>query len=44
VVAVSLKKYRTLFVAALLLFALTFLFNTLAELIRHRLRQRYARL
>jgi phosphate transport system permease protein len=36
--------YRTLFVAALLLFALTFLFNTLAEVIRHRLRQRYARL
>jgi phosphate transport system permease protein len=36
--------YRVLFVAALLLFALTFLVNTAAELVRHRLRRRYARL
>jgi len=36
--------YRTLFLAALLLFALTFLVNTLAEVVRQRLRQRYARL
>ncbi|MEN8181637.1 MAG: ABC transporter permease subunit [Myxococcota bacterium] len=34
--------YRTLFVAALLLFAITFLVNTLAEVIRHRLRRRFA--
>jgi phosphate transport system permease protein len=33
--------FRVLFVAALLLFALTFLLNTAAELIRLRLRQRY---
>jgi phosphate transport system permease protein len=36
--------YRTLFVAALLLFALTFVINTGAEVIRHRLRRRFARL
>jgi len=36
--------YRTLFLAALLLFALTFLVNTVAELVRQRLRQRYSRL
>ncbi|HVP31130.1 MAG TPA: ABC transporter permease subunit [Myxococcota bacterium] len=36
--------YRTLFLAALLLFALTFVVNTLAELVRQRLRERYARL
>jgi phosphate transport system permease protein len=36
--------YRTLFVAALLLFALTFIINTGAEVIRHRLRRRFARL
>lgn len=33
--------YRVLFVTALLLFALTFCVNTVAELIRQRLRQRY---
>jgi phosphate transport system permease protein len=33
--------YRVLFVAALLLFALTFVVNTVAELVRQRLRQRY---
>lgn len=36
--------YRTLFLAALVLFALTFLVNTVAELVRQRLRQRYSRL
>ena len=34
--------YRTLFLAALLLFILTFVINTLAELVRARLRKRYA--
>lgn len=34
--------YRVLFLAALILFLFTFVFNTLAELIRHRLRQRYS--
>ncbi len=33
--------YRTLFLAALLLFALTFIVNTVAELVRQRLRERY---
>ncbi len=36
--------YRTLFLAALILFTLTFVVNTLAELVRHRLRQKYAKL
>jgi phosphate transport system permease protein len=36
--------YRTLFLAALLLFLLTFLINTAAEIVRHRLRRRYANL
>jgi phosphate transport system permease protein len=36
--------YRTLFLAALLLFAMTFLVNTAAELVRDRLRRRYGRL
>lgn len=33
--------YRVLFVAALLLFGLTFVVNTIAEVIRQRLRQKY---
>jgi phosphate transport system permease protein len=33
--------YRTLFLAAALLFLMTFLINTVAELIRQRLRERY---
>lgn len=33
--------YRTLFVAALLLFALTFVVNTVSELVRQRLRKRF---
>ena len=36
--------YRTLFLAALLLFIVTFLVNTVAELVRQRLRRRYAEL
>lgn len=36
--------YRTLFLAALLLFAMTFAVNTVAELVRHRLRRRYGRI
>jgi phosphate transport system permease protein len=36
--------YRTLFIAALLLFVMTFVVNTAAELVRHRLRRRYGRL
>jgi phosphate transport system permease protein len=36
--------YRTLFLAALLLFAMTFLVNTAAELVRDRLRRRFGRL
>ncbi|RMF74239.1 MAG: ABC transporter permease subunit [Acidobacteria bacterium] len=34
--------YRTLFFSALLLFALTFVINTVAEVVRQRLRGRYA--
>lgn len=33
--------YRTLFLAALVLFVMTFFVNTLAELVRQRLRERY---
>jgi phosphate transport system permease protein len=36
--------YRTLFLAALLLFILTFTVNTVAELVRQRLRNKYAQL
>jgi phosphate transport system permease protein len=36
--------YRILFLAALLLFVLTFIVNTAAEVVRHRLRQRYGQL
>jgi phosphate transport system permease protein len=36
--------YRTLFLAALLLFVLTFLINTVAELVRQRLRTKYSQL
>jgi len=36
--------YRTLFLAALLLFGLTFLVNTVAELVRQRLRRKFAQL
>jgi phosphate transport system permease protein len=33
--------YRTLFLSAAMLFAMTFLINTAAEVIRQRLRNRY---
>ncbi len=36
--------YRTLFFAALLLFMVTFAINTVAEIVRQRLRRRYAQL
>lgn len=36
--------YRTLFLAALLLFLVTFVINTVSELVRHRLRERYSKL
>jgi phosphate transport system permease protein len=36
--------YRTLFLAALLLFGITFVLNTAAELVRQRLRRKYAQL
>jgi phosphate transport system permease protein len=36
--------FRVLFLAALLLFAMTFLLNTLAEAVRLRLRERYREL
>jgi phosphate transport system permease protein len=36
--------YRTIFLAALLLFMLTFLVNTVAELVRQRLRRKYSSL
>ena len=39
---VASTHYRVLFLAALILFLFTFVFNTLAEIIRHRLRKRYS--
>jgi phosphate transport system permease protein len=33
--------YRTLFLGSLLLFVMTFFVNTLAELLRHRLREKF---
>jgi phosphate transport system permease protein len=36
--------YRTLFLAGLLLFLLTFAVNTVAEVVRQRLRRRYSQL
>jgi phosphate transport system permease protein len=33
--------YRTLFLAALVLFMMTFFVNTIAEIVRQRLRERY---
>lgn len=35
--------YRILFLTALILFAMTFVVNTVAEVVRHRLRQKYSR-
>ncbi|BBL69825.1 ABC transporter permease subunit [Methylogaea oryzae] len=42
--AVGGTHFRVLILAALVLFAFTFLFNTIAELVRHRLRQKYSSL
>ncbi len=41
---VASTHFRVLFLAALVLFLFTFLFNTTAELIRHRLRRKYGSL
>lgn len=41
---VDSTHYRVLFLAALVLFLFTFIFNTLAEVIRQRLRERYSSL
>lgn len=41
---VDSTHYRVLFLAALVLFSFTFVFNTLAELIRQRLREKYSSL
>lgn len=38
---VGSSHYRVLFLAALVLFVFTFLFNTIAEFVRQRLRERY---
>jgi phosphate transport system permease protein len=35
--------YRVLFLSAVLLFAMTFILNTVAELVRQRLRKKYGR-
>lgn len=41
---VDSTHYRVLFLAALVLFVFTFVFNTLAEIIRQRLREKYSSL
>ncbi|MEY3808393.1 MAG: hypothetical protein RI893_1369 [Pseudomonadota bacterium] len=41
---VDSTHYRVLFLSALVLFTFTFIFNTLAEIIRQRLRERYSSL
>jgi len=41
---VDSTHYRVLFLAALVLFIFTFIFNTLAEIIRQRLREKYSSL
>ena len=40
---VNSTLYRTLFLCAVVLFVLTFFFNTIAEVVRSRLQERYAR-
>ncbi|TVP59994.1 MAG: ABC transporter permease subunit [Halomonadaceae bacterium] len=42
--AVGSTHFRTLFLAALVLFVLTFVLNTIAEVVRQRLRKRYSSL
>jgi phosphate transport system permease protein len=41
---VDSTHYRVLFLAALVLFAFTFIFNTAAEVVRQRLRKKYSSL
>lgn len=41
---VGSTHFRILFLTAFVLFVLTFLFNTIAEVVRHRLRKRYGNL
>ncbi len=41
---VGSSHYRVLFLAAFILFVITFIFNTMAELIRQRLREKYSSL
>ena len=41
---VDSTHYRVLFLAALVLFVFTFMFNTVAEIVRHRLRKKYSSL
>ena len=41
---VDSTHYRVLFLAALVLFTATFVFNTLAEIVRQRLREKYSSL
>ena len=41
---VGSTHYRVLFLAALILFIFTFIFNTIAESVRHRLRKKYSSL
>jgi phosphate transport system permease protein len=42
--AVASTHFRVLFLAALLLLALTFIVNTVAEIVRQSLRKRYSNL
>ena len=41
---VGSSHYRVLFLAAFVLFVFTFIFNTIAELVRQRLREKYSSL
>jgi len=41
---VASTHYRVLFLAALVLFMATFIFNTIAEVVRQRLRNKYSSL
>ncbi|MGL5360727.1 MAG: ABC transporter permease subunit, partial [Shewanella sp.] len=42
--AIGSSHYRVLFLAAFVLFVFTFIFNTIAEVVRQRLRDRYSSL
>jgi phosphate transport system permease protein len=41
---VASTHYRILFLSGLVLFVFTFFFNTIAEIVRHRLRRKYSSL